>query len=81
MDGRPNLDTSVGGFPKIVGFPPNHPILIGFSIITKSILGENPYFLETPISKVLESLEVFKKTHLQMEESQEKISIDWGHRW
>jgi len=30
-------------FPKI-GVPPNHPILISFSIISPSILGENPLF-------------------------------------
>ena len=36
-------------FPKIVGFyPPNHPILIGFSMIFTIHFGGPPLFLETP---------------------------------
>ena len=36
-------------FPKMVGkIPPNHPILIGFSIINDPFWGI-PNFLETPI--------------------------------
>ena len=40
------LGTNIWGFPKIV-VPPNHPILIGFSIIKPSILGF-PYFWKHP---------------------------------
>ena len=36
-------------FPKI-GVPPNHPILIGFSIIFTIHFGGPPLLLETPIS-------------------------------
>ena len=36
-------------FPKIVGFPPNHPILIGFSIIfTMQFWGKTHYFRKHP---------------------------------
>ena len=36
-------------FPKIVVFPPNHPFLIGCSIIFTIHFGGIPLFLETPI--------------------------------
>ena len=36
-------------FPKIVGFPPNHPFLIGFSIIFTIHFGVfSPYFWKHP---------------------------------
>ena len=38
-----------GWFPKMVVFPPNHPISIGFSIIFTIHFGVFPLFLETPI--------------------------------
>ena len=41
-------------FPKIV-VPPNHPILIGFSIIFTIHFGVFPLFLETPIWEELHS--------------------------
>ena len=39
---------SIWMFPKIAGFPPNHPSLIGFSIINHPFWGVS-LFLETPI--------------------------------
>ena len=39
-------------FPKIGGFPPNHPFLIGFSIIFTIHFGGPPLFLETPQMEV-----------------------------
>ena len=39
---------NIGGFPKIVGFPPKSSILIGFSIVFTIHLGVLPLFLETP---------------------------------
>ena len=44
-----------GCFPKIVGFPPNHPFFhrVFFPLFSPSILGETPLFLETPKMVVL----------------------------
>ena len=46
----PTIDhyNTIWVFPKIV-VPPNHPFLIGFSIINHPFWGKPPLFLETPI--------------------------------
>ena len=46
-------------FPKIMGKPPNHPILLGFSIINHPFWV--PLFLETPICQTIRS--IFQRPH------------------